>query len=72
MFNQELIQNGMKNNSLVLIVGQFFMLAGFSTFLINYFVLNNNLVLVFVIIVLFVVSMIFNLTYLIRKIKENK
>lgn len=62
----------MKNNNLVLIIGQFTMLIGFSIFMINYFVLNNNLFLVFVTIITFVLSLIFNLTYLIRKIKENK
>jgi hypothetical protein len=36
----------MKNNKLVLIIGQFSMLLGFLTFLVNYFLLNNNLYLI--------------------------
>ena len=61
----------MKNINLILIAGQFTMLIGFLIFIINYFILNNDLVLVFVTIIIFVLSMIFNLTYLIRKMKEK-
>lgn len=62
----------MKKDSLLLIIGQSFMLIGFLTFIINYFFLNNNPVLVFAIILIFVLSMILNLKYLINKIKESK
>lgn len=62
----------MKNNNLILILGQFSMLIGFSIFIINYFLLDNILFLVLIAIIIFVLSMIFNLTYLIRKIKEKK
>ena len=64
--------NKKKTDTLTLIVGQSLMLIGFTTFIINYFVLDNNQLLVFVIILLFVLSMIFNLKYLIGKIKEAK
>jgi len=63
---------GMKKDSLLLIIGQSLMLIGFSTFIINYFFLNNNPVLVFVIILIFVLSLILNLRYLIRELKETK
>ena len=62
----------MKRNTLLLIFGQILMFIGFSTFIVNYFLLNNNRVLVFVIIIIFVISMIFNLKYLTDKIKELK
>jgi len=62
----------MKKDNLLLIIGQSFMLIGFSTFIINYFFLNNNRFLVFAIILIFVLSMIFNLKYLISKIKKTK
>jgi hypothetical protein len=62
----------MKKNNLLLVIGQSFMLIGFSTFIVNYFFLNNNRLLVFLIIIIFVLSMIFNLRYLINKIKETK
>lgn len=64
--------NKKKIETLTLIVGQSLMLLGFTTFIINYFVLDNNQLLVFVIILLFVLSMIFNLKYLIGKIKKAK
>lgn len=62
----------MKKDSLLLIIGQSFMLIGFLTFIINYFFLNNNPVLVFAIILIFVLSIILNLKYLINKIKEKR
>lgn len=62
----------MKKDNLLLIIGQSFMLIGFSTFIINYFFLNNNRLLVILIILIFIISMIFNLKYLINKIKETK
>ena len=66
------IKQTMKRNTLLLIFGQILMFIGFSTFIVNYFLLNNNRVLVFVIIIIFVISMIFNLKYLTDKIKELK
>jgi hypothetical protein len=64
--------NKKKTDNLPLIIGQSFMLIGFITFIINYFVLDNNTILVFVSILLFVISMGFNLKYLISKKKETK
>ncbi len=61
-----------KIGNLTLIIGQSFMLIGFTTFIVNYFFLDNNQLLVFVIILLFVLSMIFNLKFLIGKIKKSK
>ncbi len=61
-----------KTDYLTLIIGQSFMLIGFTTFIINYFILDNNTLLVIAIILLFILSMIFNLKYLISKIKETK
>ena len=64
--------NKKNTDNLILIIGQSLMLIGFTTFIINYFVLDNNTLLVFVIILLFVISMGFNLKYLINKIKKTK
>jgi predicted permease len=64
--------NKKKTDNLTLIVGQSFMLIGFTTFIINYFILDNNTLLVFAIILFFILSMGFNLKYLITKIKETK
>ncbi len=44
----------MKNNKLLLIIGQFSMLLGFLTFLVNYYLLNNNIYLIFLTILLFI------------------
>jgi len=62
----------MKKDNLFLIIGQGTMLLGFSTFIINYFFLNNHPVFVYIIILIFALSMFFNLKYLIRKIKASK
>ena len=61
-----------KTDYLTLSIGQSLILTGFTIFIINYFFLNNNQLLVYSIILIFVLSMIFNLKYLIRKIKETK
>ncbi|RIH64171.1 hypothetical protein D1164_16585 [Mariniphaga sediminis] len=64
--------NKKKTDNLPLIIEQSFMLIGFITFIINYFVLDNNTILVFVSILFFAISMGFNLKYLISKKKETK
>jgi len=62
----------MKNNNLILIIGQFSLSLGFTLFIINYLILDNGLILALLSGILFGLSLVFNLTYLVRKIRENK
>ncbi len=61
----------MKKNNLVLIFGQLTMFVGFMLFLFNYFLFNSNLFVVFSTIIIFSISMMLNLTYLIIKRNQN-
>jgi len=62
----------MKNNNLLLIIGQFSMILGFMGFIFNYFFLDHNLVIALLTGIVFGLSIVFNITYLQRKKKELK
>lgn len=62
----------MKNNNLLLIIGQFSLILGFISFILNYFFLDHNLVIALLTGILFGLSIVFNITYLARKKKALK
>ncbi len=55
-----------------LMAGISFMMIGFLLFVSNYFFLDNNRILVFVIILIFLLSILFNAVYLAGRLKEKR
>jgi hypothetical protein len=61
----------LKNINLLLAIGQVCLSIGFLSFIINYIILENNQFIAFFSGMLFGLSLVLNLTYLIRIRKEK-
>lgn len=62
----------MKNNKTLLVIGQYSLAVGFICFLVNYFFLGNYLSIALIAGALLGASLVFNLTYIIRRKKEEQ
>jgi len=61
----------MQNKKTLLVIGQFSLVFGIVSFILNYFLFNMQLTLFIFSGVLFGISLVFNLTYLLRLKKQN-
>jgi len=59
-------------NKLLIVIGQFSLILSFVGFLINNLLLDNNPIIAFIIGILMGISLVFNLTFLVKMNKNIK